>query len=253
VRHGAGDERRPDDVEEELELRVGGGGPAGGGAVERLDLEPGAHVSAARAAALVGAGRVDEHLIGDGHLQHGVQGVVAVQVRAQLPHDTTTSSRINAGDPIEEPRTSVWAGRQSYASACAGDRGRERNEEREKGRPGTRTCRRWRHARGEEYVDRANNGGRVEELVFERAPPRGERGNYAQCLRRAGFRQPNEPDQRISFLVKYTDSYFDLAIVLIRLKNTVTKVSPWCRYGHCLDNQLNIRIPVTCDHESFSM
>lgn len=86
VGDGAGDERGADDVEEELELGVGGGGAIDGGAVEGLVLEPGAHVGAAGAAALVGAGRIDEHLIGDGHLQHGVQGVVAVQVRAQLPH-----------------------------------------------------------------------------------------------------------------------------------------------------------------------
>ena len=92
VRDGAGDERRPDDVEEELELRGGGGSPVDGGAIEGLVLEPGAHVGAPGAAALVGAGRVDEHLIGDGHLQHGVQGVVAVQVRAQLPHDTAAAS-----------------------------------------------------------------------------------------------------------------------------------------------------------------
>jgi hypothetical protein len=102
----------------------------------------------------------------------------------------------------------------------------ETEEERET-RSGRREGQEQEHVEGggmrEEYVDRANNGGRVEELVFERAPPRGERGNYAQCLRRAGFRQPNEPDQRISFLVKYTDSYFDLAIVLIRLKIRLLK------------------------------
>jgi hypothetical protein len=54
---------------------------------------------------------------------------------------------------------------QSRAIVPAGDRG-ERNERgkgREgKGRPGTRTCREGGGMR-EEYVDRANNGGRVEE------------------------------------------------------------------------------------------
>jgi hypothetical protein len=151
VGHGAGNERRPDDVEEELELGGGGGGPVGGGAVEGLELEPGAHVGAAGAAALVGAGGVDEHLIGDGHLQHGVQGVVAVQVRAQLPH-------LHGDEPAAHQQ-------QSRAIVPAGDRGErnERGEGREgKGRPGTRTCREGGGMR-EEYVDRANNGGRVEE------------------------------------------------------------------------------------------
>ena len=101
VRDGAGDERRADDVEEELELGGRGGGPVDGGAVEGLVLEPGAHVGAPGAAALVGAGGVDEHLIGDGHLQHGVQGVVAVQVRAQLPHDTAAASPRRASTPTD--------------------------------------------------------------------------------------------------------------------------------------------------------
>jgi hypothetical protein len=101
VRDGAGDERRADDVEEELELGGRGGGPVDGGSVEGLVLEPGAHVGAPCAAALVGAGGVDEHLIGDGHLQHGVQGVVAVQVRAQLPHDTAAASPRRASMPTD--------------------------------------------------------------------------------------------------------------------------------------------------------
>ena len=118
VGDGAGDERRADDVEEELELGVGGGGcgAVDGGVVEGLGLEPGTHVGAGGAAALVGAGDVGEHLIGNGHLQHRVQGVVAVGVRAELPHHTTAST------PIGHPTRS------------AGERDREEREREKQGK-----------------------------------------------------------------------------------------------------------------------
>lgn len=152
VGDGAGDERRADDVEEELELGGCVGGAADGGAVERLVLEPRAHVGAAGAAALVGAWRVDEHLIGDGHLQHGVQRVVAVQVRAQLPHRTHAhhrhaAPRINAdlatkrtparaaaralAQTTRARRTQIKRGREKRGERKSEKRGRGRGEEEE--------------------------------------------------------------------------------------------------------------------------
>jgi hypothetical protein len=93
--HGAGrllgavdrqrDERRADDAERELEL------PACHGARLALPGEVGGMRPHPRldvgASNLGGAGAAaGEHLLGDGHLQHRVQRVIALQVGAELPH-----------------------------------------------------------------------------------------------------------------------------------------------------------------------
>lgn len=87
---GQRDERRADDAEHELQLAAGHGarlaraGPVGG-----VRPHPRLHVGAAELGpAGPAAAAAGEHLLGDGHLQHRVQRVIALEVRAELPHQT---------------------------------------------------------------------------------------------------------------------------------------------------------------------
>jgi hypothetical protein len=92
---GQRDERRADDAEHELQLPAAHGaglaraGPVGGVRPHpRLDVgaaEPGPPRTAAAPAG--------EHLLRDRHLQHRVQRVIALQVRAELPHQTARAQK----------------------------------------------------------------------------------------------------------------------------------------------------------------
>lgn len=80
---GKRDERRPDDTKHELEL-----GPVANGRWRRpadVRSHPRLYVGAECPVA-PGAGVGNERLLGDGHLEDGVQSIFSVQVRPQLPH-----------------------------------------------------------------------------------------------------------------------------------------------------------------------
>lgn len=97
---GEGDEGGADDAEHELQLAAAHGGRLRAGVVVLLMLveaEVGARhpgldevgvaeelVGAGGAASRSAEGR--EHLLGNGHLQHRLQPVLALQIGAQLPH-----------------------------------------------------------------------------------------------------------------------------------------------------------------------
>lgn len=91
---GEGDEGGADDAEHELQLGAGHGGGLGAGVVVVLLVgaqhpgldEVGVAEELAGAGAAAGGAEGGEHLLGDGHLEHRLQPVLALQIGAQLPH-----------------------------------------------------------------------------------------------------------------------------------------------------------------------
>jgi hypothetical protein len=117
---GQRDERRADDAQHELQLPAGHGarlaraGPVGG-----VRPHPSLDVGAAEPGGPAGAAAAGEHLLGDGHLQHRVQRVVALEVRAELPHQTggREAGRARAGQLtafLFSPLVAPWCGRELF-------------------------------------------------------------------------------------------------------------------------------------------